>query len=163
MHVDLDLVPLRDSTLSPEEILMSESQERMCAVVEPANVAKFLEICAKWDVLATVIGDVIEGDRLLIDWHGERVVDVDPGTVAHEGPVYDRPIERPWWIDDLNARSANFLPRASEPDDLAATLLKLVRRAQPGRQVVGDRPVRPLRARQLDPRPAGELRHAPHR
>ncbi len=87
---------------------------------------KFLEICAKWDVLATVIGEVIEGDRLLIDWHGERVVDVEPGTVAHEGPVYNRPIERPWWIDDLNARSANVLPRASEPDDLAATLLKLV-------------------------------------
>ncbi len=126
MHVDLDLVPLRDSTLSPEEILMSESQERMCAVVEPADVAKFLEICAKWDVLATVIGEVIEGDRLLIDWHGERVVDVEPGTVAHGGPVYHRPIERPWWIDDLNARSANVLPRASEPDDLAATLLKLV-------------------------------------
>jgi phosphoribosylformylglycinamidine synthase len=126
MHVDLDLVPLRDSTLSPEEILMSESQERMCAVVEPADVERFLEICAKWDVLATVIGEVIEGDRLLIDWHGERVVDVEPGTVAHEGPVYNRPIERPWWIDDLNARSANVLPRASEPDDLAATLLKLV-------------------------------------
>ena len=126
MHVDLDLVPLRDSTLSPEEILMSESQERMCAIVEPANVERFLEICAKWDVLATVIGEVIEGDRLLIDWHGERVVDVIPATVAHEGPVYDRPIERPWWIDDLNARSANVLPRASEPDDLAATLLKLV-------------------------------------
>ena len=126
MHVDLDLVPLRDSTLSPEEILMSESQERMCAVVEPANVERFLEICTKWDVPATVIGEVIEGDRLLIDWHGERVVDVEPGTVAHDGPVYDRPIERPWWIDDLNARSANVLPRASEPDDLAATLLKLV-------------------------------------
>ena len=62
-----------------------------------------------------MIGEVIEGDRLLIDWHGERVVDVMPGTVAHEGPVYDRPIERPWWIDDLNARSANVLPRASEP------------------------------------------------
>lgn len=126
MHVDLDLVPLRDSTLSPEEILMSESQERMMAVVEPADVATFMEICAKWDVLATVIGEVIDGDRLLIDWHGERVVDVDPGTVAHEGPVYTRPIERPWWIDDLNARSANDLPRASEPDDLAATLFKLV-------------------------------------
>ena len=48
----------------------------------------------------------LEGLRLLIDWHGERVVDVDPGTVAHEGPVYTRPIERPWWIDDLNAGRA---------------------------------------------------------
>ncbi|MFZ0530639.1 MAG: phosphoribosylformylglycinamidine synthase subunit PurL [Propionicimonas sp.] len=126
MHVDLDLVPLRDSTLSPEEILMSESQERMMAVVEPGDVDAFMRICAKWDVLATVVGEVIEGDRLLIDWHGERVVDVDPATVAHEGPVYNRPMERPWWLDDLNEKSASSLPRASEPDDLAATLLKLI-------------------------------------
>ena len=54
MHVDLDRVPLRDSTLSPEEILMSESQERMMAVVEPRHVEEFLAICAKWDVLAVV-------------------------------------------------------------------------------------------------------------
>lgn len=126
MHVDLDLVPLRDPTLSPEEILMSESQERMMAVVEPRNVDRFMEICAKWDVLATVIGEVTEGDRLIIDWHGDTVVDVDPATVAHEGPVYHRPIERPWWIDGLNGNSATNLPRATDPDDLAATLLKIV-------------------------------------
>ena len=64
MHIDLDLVPLRDSTLSPEEILMSESQERMMAIVEPKHVEAFLAICRKWDVLATVIGDVTAGDRL---------------------------------------------------------------------------------------------------
>ena len=55
MKVQLDKVPLRDPSLSPEEILMSESQERMCAIVAPENVARFLEICAKWDVTATVI------------------------------------------------------------------------------------------------------------
>jgi phosphoribosylformylglycinamidine synthase len=126
MHVDLDLVPLRDPTLAPEEILMSESQERMMAVVEPADVARFLQICAKWDVLATVIGEVTEGDRLLIDWHGERVVDVDPATVAHEGPVYDRPLARPGWIDALNADSANSLPRPSGPQELAAAVLAVV-------------------------------------
>ena len=54
MHVELDLVPLRDSSLAPEEILMSESQERMMAVVEPADVDAFLAICEKWDVDATV-------------------------------------------------------------------------------------------------------------
>ncbi|MGA8255604.1 MAG: AIR synthase-related protein, partial [Nocardioides sp.] len=76
MHVELDRVPLRDSTLAPEEILMSESQERMMAVVEPADVAAFLGICAKWDVEAVVIGEVTDTGRLHIDWHGERVVDV---------------------------------------------------------------------------------------
>ena len=91
MHVDLDTVPLRDSTLTPAEILMSESQERMCAIVEPDKVEQFLAVCRKWDVLATVIGEVTEGDRLIVDWHGERIVDVPPRTVAHEGPVYERP------------------------------------------------------------------------
>ena len=60
MHVELDRVPLRDSTLAPEEILMSESQERMMAVVEPDDVDAFLAICAKWDVEATVIGEVTD-------------------------------------------------------------------------------------------------------
>src|SRR5438046_1947916 len=64
MHVDLDAVPLRDSTLTPAEILMSESQERMCAIVEPGKVEQFLAVCRKWDVLATVIGEVTDGDRL---------------------------------------------------------------------------------------------------
>jgi phosphoribosylformylglycinamidine synthase II len=126
MHVDLDLVPLRDSTLSPEEILMSESQERMMAVVEPQHVKDFLAICRKWDVLATVIGEVTDGDRLLVDWHGERVVDVPPRTVAHEGPVYERPYARPEWQDQLQADGVDDLPRPSSGEDLADTLLKLV-------------------------------------
>ena len=104
MHIDLDLVPLRDPRLSPEEILMSESQERMMAIVEPDHVEDFLAICRKWDVLATVIGEVTAGDRLVIDWHGETVVDVPPRTVAHEGPVYERPYERPEWQDQVQAR-----------------------------------------------------------
>ncbi|MFZ2750033.1 MAG: phosphoribosylformylglycinamidine synthase subunit PurL [Propioniciclava sp.] len=126
MHVDLDVVVLRDPTLSPEEILMSESQERMMAVVRPEDVDTFLEICAKWDVLATVVGEVIEGDRLLIDYHGERVVDVDPRTVAHDGPVYDRPSARPNWIDALNADKAEDLPRAQSGGELADQLLTLI-------------------------------------
>jgi phosphoribosylformylglycinamidine synthase len=126
MHVDLDLVPLRDNTLTPEEILMSESQERMACVVEPQNLDRFFEICRKWDVLATVIGEVTDGDHLVIDWHGETVVDVDPKTVAHEGPVYQRPISRPAWQDALNADTTAKLPRPSAPSELAAQVLRVV-------------------------------------
>jgi len=125
MHVDLDLVVLRDPTLSPEEILMSESQERMMAVVTPENVDAFMAICAKWDVLATVIGEVIDGDRLIIDYHGERVVDVDPRTVADDGPVYQRPLARPSWIDALNADGAENLPRPASGDELGDQVLAL--------------------------------------
>jgi phosphoribosylformylglycinamidine synthase subunit PurL len=126
MHVDLDLVPLRNATLSPEEILMSESQERMMAIVEPDHVEAFLAICRKWDVLATVIGEVTAGDRLVIDWHGETVVDVPPRTVAHEGPVYERPYERPEWQDQVQANGLDQIPRPANGAELSETLLRLV-------------------------------------
>ncbi len=125
MRVDLDLVPLRDPTLAPEEILMSESQERMCAIVEPDKVARFLEICEKWDVPATVIGEVTDGDRLEIFWHGEKIVDVPPRTVAHEGPVYQRPYARPAYQDALQADTPDRLARPATGEELRETLLRL--------------------------------------
>jgi phosphoribosylformylglycinamidine synthase len=107
MKVELDKVPLRDPSLSPEEILMSESQERMCAIVAPENVARFLEICAKWDVTATVIGEVTDGSHLEITFNGELIVDVPPRTVAHDGPVYNRPLAKPAYIDQAAQQVIN--------------------------------------------------------
>ena len=163
MHVELDRVPLRDSTLAPEEILMSESQERMMAVVEPGDVDAFMAICAKWDVEAVVVGEVTDTGRLQIDWHGERVVDVPPRSVAHDGPTYQRPYARPSWQDALQADGAEALARPASGDDLRATLLRLVASAQPVRQVVDHRPVRPLRPRQHRARPARGQRHGARR
>ncbi len=122
MAVRLELVPLRDPNLAPEEILMSESQERMMAVVAPEDVDKFMEICRKWDVSATIIGEVTDGDRLVIHWHGECIVDVDPKTVAHEGPTYERPYQRPTWLDEVNANRAEALTRDNTPEGLRAAL-----------------------------------------
>jgi phosphoribosylformylglycinamidine synthase len=99
MKVQLDKVPLRDPSLSPEEILMSESQERMCAIVEPSKIERFLEICKKWDVTSTVIGEVTDGTHLEITFNGELIVDVPPRTVAHDGPVYNRPLAKPDYVD----------------------------------------------------------------
>jgi phosphoribosylformylglycinamidine synthase len=124
MKVELDRVPLRDATLSPEEILMSESQERMCAIVEPKHIDRFLEICKKWDVTVTVIGEVTDGDRLEITWHGDLIVDVPPRTVAHDGPVYNRPLAKPDYIDRVNAQIVDVaLP--STADEIKAAVLKL--------------------------------------
>jgi phosphoribosylformylglycinamidine synthase len=125
MDVDLDLVPLRDPTLVPEEILMSESQERMMAVVTPANLDTFLAVCAKWDVTATVIGTVTDTGRLRMRWHGELIVDIPPDTAANDGPVYHRPIERPADQDALIAADANALRRPGTGDELRATVLRL--------------------------------------
>jgi phosphoribosylformylglycinamidine synthase II len=126
MDVDLDLAPLRDETLVPEEILMSESQERMMAVVTPANLDGFMAICAKWDVNATVIGTVNDTGRLVMRWHGEQIVDVPPRTLAHDGPVYNRPIRRPYDQDALNGEHGNGLPRPKSGEQLRATAMRLI-------------------------------------
>ncbi|CAB4332503.1 unannotated protein [freshwater metagenome] len=125
MKVALDTVPLRDPSLSPEEILMSESQERMCAIVEPGKIARFLEICKKWDVTVTVIGEVTDGDRLIITWEDEVIVDVPPRTVAHDGPVYERPIAKPDYLDHANAEKIEF-PALTNDGEIKAAVLKLM-------------------------------------
>lgn len=126
MLVHLDRVPLRDPTLRPEEILMSESQERMMAVVSPDAIEEFLAITARWDVEATVLGTVTSGGRLRVLWHGDTVVDVPPRTVAHEGPTYDRPRERPRSLDLRRADTPDRLPRPAGPVELRELLLRMV-------------------------------------
>ena len=126
MLVHLDRVPLRDPSLRPEEILMSESQERMMAVVAPADLDAFLAITARWDVEAAVLGEVTGTGRLEVRWHGETVVDVPPRTVAHEGPVYERPFARPAALDAVQADAPDRLPRPATGEELRATLLRLV-------------------------------------
>jgi len=126
MSVNLDLVPLRDTSLGPAEILMSESQERMMAIVEPRHVERFAAICARWDVPATVIGEVTGTGRLEMTWRGEVVVDIAPETAASQGPVYDRPAVRPASQDALAADGPARLPRPA-PGELGGTLLALLR------------------------------------
>ncbi|BCQ07220.1 phosphoribosylformylglycinamidine synthase subunit PurL [Mycobacterium heckeshornense] len=126
MDIELGTVPLRTHNMTPAEVLCSESQERMCAVVAPDNVDAFLAVCRKWEVPATVIGEVTDGDRLRITWHGETVADVPPRTVAHDGPVYQRPLARPASQHALNADRSSSLPRPASGDELRATLLALL-------------------------------------
>src|SRR5699024_2316581 len=91
MRVNLDAVHLRAEKMSAAEILASESQERMCAVVTPENVEKFKQICAKWDVTVAEIGEVTdEKDRYLVVHNGQTVIDA-PASTIDEGPVYNRP------------------------------------------------------------------------
>jgi phosphoribosylformylglycinamidine synthase II len=126
MRVDLENVLLRDPTLTPEEILMSESQERMMAIVAPEKLDAFLAVTGKWDVETSVLGEVTGDGRLLIHWHGEKIVDVDPATVAIDGPVYERPVAYPGWLDALQGDSASALPRSSDPATLRGQFAQLL-------------------------------------
>jgi phosphoribosylformylglycinamidine synthase II len=125
MRIDLDAVPLRAGGMTAAEILSSESQERMCAVVRPEDVEAFLAVCHRWDVLANVIGEVVDGGRLVITYRGETVVDVPPRTVAHDGPVYRRPVQRGAGQDALVADVPDRLRRPSGPAELRAEILRM--------------------------------------
>jgi phosphoribosylformylglycinamidine synthase len=128
MRVDLEKVLKRDESLTPEEILMSESQERMMGIVPKKDLKAFEAIVNKWEVEYSILGEVIPEDRLYINWHGEEIVNVPPRTVAHDGPVYERPVAYPAWIDELNANgvAAAKLERAENASELATQLLQVV-------------------------------------
>ena len=125
MHVELTDVLLRDPSLTPGEILMSESQERMMAVVTPENVAAFEAIMDKWNVEYSWLGEVTDTGRLIIEWAGEKIVDVDPRTVAHDGPVYERPYSRPEWLDGVQADTFAG-DRPADGGQLRAAVLELM-------------------------------------
>jgi phosphoribosylformylglycinamidine synthase len=126
MVVDLDKVLLRDPSLTAEEILMSESQERMMAIVRPEKLDAFLAVTAKWDVETSVLGEVTDTGRLVIHWQGETIVDVDPKTVAIDSPVYHRPYARPAWQDALQADTAARLARPADDAALRAEALRVL-------------------------------------
>jgi phosphoribosylformylglycinamidine synthase len=126
MRVQLQDVLLRDDSLTPEEILMSESQERMMAIVPKKHLKAFEKIVDKWEVEYSVLGEVIKEDRLYINWGDQEIVNVPPRTVAHDGPVYTRPVAYPKYQDALNANSSKNLPRAENPTELATQLLQIL-------------------------------------
>ena len=114
MRVDIDHVHRREPGMEPFEVMISESQERMLAVVEPSKTDDVLAVCARWGIDANVIGEVVASDRVEIVSEGEIVADVPAHALAEEGPVYERPLARPDWIDELQ--------RSSSGDDAPASL-----------------------------------------
>lgn len=126
MEIFLDHVLLRDDTLTAEEILMSESQERMMAIVAPDKLETFLAITDKWEVETSVLGEVTSSKRLIIHWQGETIVDVDPTTVAIDSPVYERPYHRPQWLDTVQADTVADKKRSHDGAGLREEALKLI-------------------------------------
>ena len=102
IKVRLDAVHLREPGMEPFEIMISESQERMMAVVEPAQVEQVLQICDRWHLEANVIGEVTAGDRVEVrGGDGSILADAPAAALAEAGPVYRRPGARPGWLDEV--------------------------------------------------------------
>ena len=95
MEVDLDAVPLREPSMEAWEVLVSESQERMLALVDPARLEDVLEVCRRWGILASVLGEMTAGGMVNVRFRGEVVAEVPAASLADDGPVYHRPMVAP--------------------------------------------------------------------
>jgi phosphoribosylformylglycinamidine synthase len=125
MHVHLERVPLRAEGMEPHDILASESQERMLLIVDPRHLDTVLARARRWGLLATALGEVTDSGRLVIDYHGQTVVDVPPASLADEGPVYNRPIAVPNDLELIAVDRAETLQRPKDADAIRQTVLDM--------------------------------------
>ncbi|MGA8040208.1 MAG: phosphoribosylformylglycinamidine synthase subunit PurL [Acidimicrobiia bacterium] len=121
MDVDLDAVHVRETGMTAPELLMSESQERMMAFVAPDKVDEVLAVAEKWEIESAVVGTVRSGGTLTIRHEGEVVAEMPAASLADDAPLYDRPAERPEWLDDL--RDAPQRPLDAPLSELLLELL----------------------------------------
>jgi phosphoribosylformylglycinamidine synthase len=103
MGIDVDLyaVHLREPDMTPAELLMSESQERMLAFVEPGDLDEVLQLAEKWEIDASTIGTVVEGGTLTVNSGGEAVAEIPAASLSEDAPLYRRPAVRPDWLDEV--------------------------------------------------------------
>ena len=124
LDIHADRVPLREADMEPWEIMISESQERMLAIVTEEQLADVREVCQRWDLDCTVIGEVTDSKMLRIYWHGERVADIPARRLADESPVIRTPSVKPGYlVDEPVAVTDESYP---EPEDLGAALTELL-------------------------------------
>ncbi|MDQ3753044.1 MAG: phosphoribosylformylglycinamidine synthase subunit PurL [Actinomycetota bacterium] len=123
--VDVDRVPRREPGMAPFEVMISESQERMLAVVEPSKLEAVLEVCHRWEVGAGVIGEVTSTGRLQVLSGGETVADIPSIALTDDAPALDRPRRRPDRRDEPDpvafqaptaSLATTFLAMLSQPD-----------------------------------------------
>jgi phosphoribosylformylglycinamidine synthase len=128
MDVNVDAVPLREPGLEPFEVMTSESQERMLAIITPEALEAVMEVCRRWEVRATIVGKVTATGRLriLAGWDGEVLADVPAASLHEDAPEYHRPLRRPDWADERAGDDPARLPGPRSRPELAGDLLALL-------------------------------------
>ena len=122
IDVDLDAVHLREPDMTPAEVLMSESQERMLAFVKPRDLDEVMRLAEKWEIEASVIGTVVEGGTLTVRSGGKEVAAIPAASLSENAPLYRRPAVRPDWLDAVWADEPSIPPVI----DGGAALLELL-------------------------------------
>src|SRR5665213_3941227 len=130
MDVDVSAVPRREPGMADYEVMTSESQERMLAIVTPADLERVQQVCAKWEVRAAVVGKVTEAPdgapgrlRILDGFDGELLGDVPAVALSDDAPLYHRPLARP---SDQDARLADDPGALAAPADCGPDVLALL-------------------------------------
>ncbi|MDX1438622.1 MAG: phosphoribosylformylglycinamidine synthase subunit PurL, partial [Rubricoccaceae bacterium] len=125
MRIHADQVPVREEGMTPYEILLSESQERMLVVVEKGREAEIKRIFEKWDLHVKQIGEVTEDGRVRVFWHGKEVVDVPAEHLVLGGgaPVYHRETRRPSYLDGVHAFDQTEIEDVRDPGEVLKRLL----------------------------------------
>ena len=118
LELDMNAVPVRETHMTPYEMMLSESQERMLMVLKPGREAFAEGIFRKWELDFAVIGRVTDTERLVLTFDGATVADIPLGPLADKAPLYDRP-----WVPTPPRAQLTDVP---ESTDLAADLLKLM-------------------------------------
>jgi phosphoribosylformylglycinamidine synthase II len=123
IEIDVAHVPQRETGMTPYEIMLSESQERMLLVAKRGREAEVEAVFEKWDLHAVRIGTVTDDGRLRVHEHGALVADMPNGALTDAAPVYHRPMARPAWLDDAQALALDTLAAPAAPADVLRRLL----------------------------------------
>ncbi|MBS1767089.1 MAG: phosphoribosylformylglycinamidine synthase subunit PurL [Acidobacteria bacterium] len=123
LRLDLDQIPMREEGMTPFELMLSESQERMLLVAKPGHEPDVIRVLHKWGLDAVVVGEVTDSGRFIGKWHGETVIDLPIQPLADAAPKYDRPRQRPAYLDAVNAAP---MPGDLKAAEVEPTLRKLL-------------------------------------
>ena len=123
VEIDTALVPQRETGMTPYEIMLSESQERMLLVVKRGREREIEEVFEKWDLHAVHIGDVTDDGMLRVKHQGQLVAEIPNRALTDEAPVYRRPMVRPEYLDEVQRLDLNALSDAAQPNETFLRLL----------------------------------------
>jgi len=116
MKMNLDKVPAREENMTPYDFMLSESQERMLICAKKGSEDKIIEIFDKWDLDASLIGEVTDTGNMELFWHGERVADIPVDPITEEAPILDRPIKRPEYLAKIEKTTIDDFDRVSDDE-----------------------------------------------
>jgi phosphoribosylformylglycinamidine synthase subunit PurL len=123
IELELSRIPRREEGMTPYEIMLSESQERMLLVAKPGREREILEVCARWDLDAAEIGRVTDTRHVVLKDRGHVVADLPIAVLTDDAPVYERPMEPPGYLDAIQGINLDLIP---VPKDLGGALMTLL-------------------------------------